>query len=164
MWSGSKYPRDSVRQQAFVITVTNSCFPIRTDSVTGLWTTSHKQQKCLLVLSRVSIPSVLVSVHLYQRGSHWTDFREIWYWPLLRKSVEKFQILYKSDQNIRHFTWRRKQWRTEEFFSGGGGSTNSIEDRGQRGPGSRGGNPLVRGSGGSCNLVQEISFHIVKFS
>ena len=23
---------------------------------------------------------------------------------------------------------------------------------------------LVRGSGGSCNLVQEISFHIVKFS
>jgi len=22
--------------------------------------------------------------------------------------------------------------------------------------------PLVRGSGGSCNLVQEISFHIVK--
>ena len=24
--------------------------------------------------------------------------------------------------------------------------------------------PLVRGSGGSCNLVQEISFHVVKFS
>ena len=27
-----------------------------------------------------------------------------------------------------------------------------------------GGSPLVRGSGGSCNVVQEISFHIVKFS
>ena len=27
-----------------------------------------------------------------------------------------------------------------------------------------GGSPLVRGSGGSCNLVKEISFHIVKFS
>jgi len=26
-----------------------------------------------------------------------------------------------------------------------------------------GGSPLVRGSGGSRNLVQEISFHIVKF-
>jgi len=26
------------------------------------------------------------------------------------------------------------------------------------------GSPLVRGSGGSCNFVQEISFHIVKFS
>ena len=42
------------------------------------------------------------------------------------------------------------------FFSGGGGSTNSVEDRGQRGRGSGGGSPLVRGSGGSCNLVQEI--------
>ena len=47
------------------------------------------------------------------------------------------------------------------FVRGGGGSTNSVEDR-ERGSG--GGSPLVRGSGGSCNLVQEISFHIVKFS
>ena len=45
-----------------------------------------------------------------------------------------------------------------------GGSTNSVEDRGQRERGSGGGSPLVRGSGGSCNLVQEISFHVVKFS
>ena len=50
------------------------------------------------------------------------------------------------------------------FFRWGGGSTNSVEDRGQRGRGSGGGSPLVRGSGSSCNLVQEISFHIVKFS
>jgi len=35
---------------------------------------------------------------------------------------------------------------------------------GHREWGSGGGIPLVRGSGGSCNLVQEISFHIVKFS
>ena len=47
---------------------------------------------------------------------------------------------------------------------GGGGSKNSFEDRGQRERGSGGGSPLVRGSGGSCSLVQEISFHIVKFS
>jgi len=46
----------------------------------------------------------------------------------------------------------------------GGGSTNSVEDRGQREWGPGGGSPLVRGSGGSCNLVQEIPFHIVKFS
>ena len=46
---------------------------------------------------------------------------------------------------------------------GEGGSTNSVEDR-ENGEGSGGGSPLVRGSGGSCNLVQEISFHIVKFS
>ena len=79
-------------------------------------------------------------------------------------------------QHLQHFIWKHAynvqemtvlfpdgQWRTQEFFSGGG-STNSVEDRGQRERGSGGGNPLVRGSGGSCNLVQEISFHIVKFS
>ena len=48
-------------------------------------------------------------------------------------------------------------------FFPGGGSTNSVEDRGQRERGSGGGSPLVRGSGGSCNLVKEISFHIVNF-
>jgi hypothetical protein len=46
----------------------------------------------------------------------------------------------------------------------GEGSTNSVEDRGQRERGSGGGSPLVRGPGGSCNLVQEISFHIVNVS
>ena len=49
-------------------------------------------------------------------------------------------------------------------FVRGGGSTNSVEDRGQRKRGSGGGSPLVKSSGGSCNLVQEISFHIAKFS
>ena len=39
-----------------------------------------------------------------------------------------------------------------------GSSTISGEDRGQRERGSGGGSPLVRGSGGSCNLVQEISY------
>jgi len=39
---------------------------------------------------------------------------------------------------------------------GGGGSTKSVEDRGQRERGYGGGSPLVMGSGGSCNLVQEI--------
>ena len=41
-------------------------------------------------------------------------------------------------------------------FVWGGGSTNSVEVRGQRERGSGGSSPLVRGSGGSCNLVQEI--------
>jgi len=50
------------------------------------------------------------------------------------------------------------------IFFGRGVLTNSVVDRGQRGRGSGGGTPLVRRSGGSCNLVQEISFHIVKFS
>ena len=47
------------------------------------------------------------------------------------------------------------------LFGGVGGSTNSVEDREQ---GSGGGSPLVKGSGGNCNFVQEISFHIVKVS
>jgi hypothetical protein len=45
---------------------------------------------------------------------------------------------------------------------GGGGFNKFI--RGQRERGSGGSSPLLRGSGGSCNLVKEISFHIVKFS
>ena len=48
------------------------------------------------------------------------------------------------------------------FVREGGGSTNSVEDRQNGDLG--GGSPLVRGSGGSCNLVQEISFHMVTFS
>jgi len=45
----------------------------------------------------------------------------------------------------------------------GGGSTNSVQDRGQREQGSGGSSPLIRGSGGSCNLVKDISFHTVEF-
>ena len=55
------------------------------------------------------------------------------------------------------------QWLTQEFFFWGGGSTNSVEDRGERERGSGDGSPLVRGFGGSCHLVQEISFLIVTF-
>jgi len=45
-----------------------------------------------------------------------------------------------------------------------GGSTNSVEDREWGNLGVVAPYPLVKGSGGSCNLVQEISFHIVKVS
>jgi hypothetical protein len=44
---------------------------------------------------------------------------------------------------------------------GGGGSTKAVEGRKKREWGSGGGSPPVRGSGGSCNLVQEILFHVV---
>jgi len=50
------------------------------------------------------------------------------------------------------------------LFGGGGSSTNSFEDKGQRERKSGGGSPLVRGSEGSCNLVKGMTFHIVKFS
>jgi len=52
-----------------------------------------------------------------------------------------------------------EQWRTQELCSRGRrSSTNSVEDRRQRERGSGGSSPPTRGSGGSCNLVQEISF------
>jgi hypothetical protein len=46
------------------------------------------------------------SVRLSAVGSHWTDFHDIWYFSIFRKSVEKIQILLKSDKNNRHYTWR----------------------------------------------------------
>ena len=48
------------------------------------------------------------------------------------------------------------------FFERGGVQQIQLgrEDR-ERGSG--GGSPLVKGSGGNCNLVQEISFHVVIF-
>jgi len=56
-----------------------------------------------------------------------------------------------------------RQWRTQEFCWGGVPQIQlRTEDRENGYLG--GGSPLVRGSGGNCNLVQEISFHIVKFS
>ena len=48
----------------------------------------------------------------------------------------------------------------------GGGGFQQIQVRTEDGENGDlgGGSPLVRGSGDSCNLAQEISFHIVTFS
>jgi len=57
------------------------------------------------------------------------------------------------------------QWRTQEFCSGVGVQQIQLRtaDK-ERDLGAVAPYPLVKGSGGSCNLVQEISFHIVKVS
>ena len=47
---------------------------------------------------------------------------------------------------------------------GGGGQQIQLRTQDRENGDLGGGSPLVRGSGGSCNLVQEISFHIVRFS
>jgi len=44
-----------------------------------------------------------------QLGSHWTDFRETWYWRIFRKSVEKIEVSSKSVKNKKYFTWRPMQ-------------------------------------------------------
>jgi len=49
---------------------------------------------------------VRLSVRMEQLGSHWTDFCEILYLSILRKSVEEIQISLKSDKNKGYFTWR----------------------------------------------------------
>jgi len=56
------------------------------------------------------------------------------------------------------------RWHTQEFCSRGVQQIQLRTEDGEKGDLVGGGSPLVRGSGGSCNLVQEISFHIVKFS
>jgi hypothetical protein len=48
--------------------------------------------------------SVHPSVHVEQLDSHLTDFDEIWYLGVFRKSVEKIHLL-KSDENNGYFTW-----------------------------------------------------------
>jgi hypothetical protein len=53
-----------------------------------------------------SRPSVRLSVRMEQLHSHWTDFHEIQYLRLFRKSVEKIQVSSKSDKNNGYFTRR----------------------------------------------------------
>ena len=50
-------------------------------------------------------PSVRPSVRMEQLGSLWTDFHEISYLRVFRKSVEKIQVSLKSDKNNEYFTW-----------------------------------------------------------
>jgi hypothetical protein len=45
-----------------------------------------------------------------QLGSHWTDFEKLCIWAFfffLQKSVEKIQVLLKSEKDNRYSTWRR---------------------------------------------------------
>jgi len=97
-----------------------------------------------------------------------TWFSAGFWWSIFRSANVFFPVSYPSASSL--FPQQTRpghevtctQWRTQKFCSWGG-STNSVEDR-ENGEGFGGGSPLVRGSGGSCNLVQKISFHIVKFS
>jgi hypothetical protein len=42
---------------------------------------------------------LLPSVHMEQLGSHWTDFHDILYLNIFRKSLEKIQVPLKSEKN-----------------------------------------------------------------
>jgi hypothetical protein len=49
---------------------------------------------------------VCLSVRMEQLGFHRTDFREILYFRIFRKSIKKIQVSFKSDKNNGYFTWR----------------------------------------------------------
>ena len=46
-----------------------------------------------------------MSVRMGQLGSQWTNFHEIWYLSIFRKSVENIQVAIKSDKNNGYETW-----------------------------------------------------------
>ena len=73
------------------------------------------------------------------------------------ESGANYEIMWKN-------TVQPDQWRTQEFFSGWGVQQIQLRTEDIENGGSGGGSHLVRGSEGSCNLVQEISFHMVIFS
>ena len=54
--------------------------------------------------------SIRLSVRIGQLGSHRTDFYEIWYLSIFRKSVEKIQVFVKSDKNNGYFAWRHSTY------------------------------------------------------
>jgi hypothetical protein len=70
-------------------------------TLTRPWTNSLTFRRVrILSKSAYEFRHVRTSVHMYQRGSHWTGYREIWYWALLSKSVDKTENWLQSDNNI----------------------------------------------------------------
>jgi len=67
---------------------------------------------------------VRLSVRMEHPGSHWTDFNEIWYLIIFRKSVEKFLFWIHSDRNSctyiygniwLNYSWIQKRFRQELY-------------------------------------------------
>ena len=54
----------------------------------------------------ITVTSIRPSVHMEQRGSHWTGFHGNWYLSIYRKSVKKSQFSLKADKNNGYLTWR----------------------------------------------------------
>ena len=74
---------------------------------------SARSQNCGKRILAASCPSECLSlglphVRMKQLGSHWTNFHEIWYMRIFRKSVMEIQVSLESDENdgYGYFTWR----------------------------------------------------------
>ena len=55
---------------------------------------------------KILLATVCLSVRMEQIGSNWTDFHKIWYFSIFRKTVDKIQVLLKSDKNNGYFSYR----------------------------------------------------------
>ena len=52
------------------------------------------------------VTCVCPSVRIEKLGSHLTDFHEMWYLSIFRKTVAKIQVSLKSGKNNGYITWR----------------------------------------------------------
>ena len=128
------------------------------DDIIPVYCNSHSSSVCTQVYQD----------NVYDPKSKFHSFKKVMVEmgePYSKMELASFMSCSKGKEiefwNSKHsciFSWY--QWHTQGFFSGG---VQQIQLRTER-TGTWGCSPLVRGSGGSCNLVQEISFHIVKFS
>jgi hypothetical protein len=66
----------------------------------------HVIEKWPVYLKQLRQICLSLSVRMKQFCSHWTNFHEIWYLNIFRKSVEKIQRSLKSDKNNGYFTRR----------------------------------------------------------
>ena len=60
----------------------------------------------LFAILRKANISFVFSGRVEQLGSHWTDFHEMLYLSIFRKSFVKIRVLLKSDKNKEYFTGR----------------------------------------------------------
>jgi hypothetical protein len=60
---------------------------------------SRSREKRLFALSRTSVHA---SLRMYQRGTHWADFRKIWYWGRFGKICREVPNLV----TIGHLVWK----------------------------------------------------------
>jgi len=80
--------------------VRDGCCGSPTDSVERLRNVPLLGAFAKLLKATISIVmSVCPFVRMEQLGSHWTDFHEICYLSILRKSVDKIQVSVKCDKN-----------------------------------------------------------------
>ena len=89
-------------------------FPVSGFGTSGVESTASATKESLLDVSSKfkknrllasSCLSVRPSVRIQQPGTHWADFRYVWYLGIFFfKSAEKIQVSLQSDKNNRYFT------------------------------------------------------------